>query len=96
MKNSKIILTMVSFLSAMAISCASQTYLQTPLSQKRLRFHEAGYLYWKTCKKEKGIWGKLTSKENCAEWFEEKFFPSDFKKLKDANFRALSIDTYEN
>ena len=77
-------------------SCASQTYLQIPLSQKRLRFHEAGYLYWITCKKEKGIFGKLTSKEDCAEYLTEKFLPSDFKKLKDANFRAMSIDTYKN
>lgn len=96
MKKSKTFLMMGALLSSITISCASQTYLQTPLSQKRLRFHEQGYLYWITCKKEKGIWGKLTSKENCAEWLTEKFMPSDFKKLKDANFRAMSIDTYKN
>jgi hypothetical protein len=67
--------------------------LQTPLSQKRLRFSDNS-LGWSTCQKEKSIWGKLTSKENCKEYLEEKFLPEDFKKLKDANFRCMSIDTF--
>lgn len=64
-------------------------FLQTPLSQKRLRFHQDGYLYWKTCKKEKNFWGKLTSKENCEEYLTEKYTTEDFKKLKDADFRCV-------
>ena len=67
--------------------------LGNSVSPKQIRFSENDFLYWNTCKKEKSIWGKLTSKENCAEYFEEKFTKEDFKKLKDANFRCMSIDS---
>lgn len=66
-----------------------------PLSQKRLRFSPDGYLYWETCKKEKSVFGKIFSKENCKEYYEERFTNEDFKKLKELNFRCMSIDTWE-
>lgn len=95
MKNLRIFQTMAVFLTCTLNSCASTAYLETPLVQKQIRFSEQD-LYWNTCKKEKSIWGKITSKENCAEYLEEKFTKDDFKKLKEANFRCISIDTYHD
>lgn len=95
MKNLRINLMMAVLAIFISNSCASQTYLQTPLSQKRLRFSEQGFLYWETCKKEKSILGKIFSKENCKDWHREKFTSDDFKKLKELNFRCMSVDTWE-
>ena len=83
---------MAVYLICMTSCSGSQLYSETALTHKRLRFSEQGYLYWTTCKKEKSFWGKITSKENCEEYLEEKFTQADFLMLKKANFRCMSID----